>query len=136
MTNKIAYLFMLISPLYLFACASQPQNTIYGNPASQDIEQLPLVIGTTTQQQVQQMFGPPEYVTVDSNGQEVWTYQHHLTGTSRSESNRLFSLILYSHASERRELSQSQSSDMLMIIFNENKVVTDYEASSSTFAAN
>jgi hypothetical protein len=133
--KKIVILLTCIGTLFIGACAYKGHNLPNPNVAPPDSAEMVLVRGVTTQQQVQQNFGLPDYVTRDQQHNEVWTYQRHATISARSSRSQSFTVILYSRSGFNNQASQSQVSDQLMITFDSNKTVIDYDISSSIFSA-
>jgi len=84
--------------------------------------------GKTTQSEVLEIFGPPDLVTHKA-GKDVWTYDKASHEISATEG---YLTILIAGISGGRR-SESSRSVMLMIYFDENDVVMDYNLSAAKF---
>jgi len=95
--------------------------------------QLNLQKGITTQNDVLEVFGPPNIVTRDSAGQEVWTYQRHARIAS-SESTRSYgTIILFGGSSRTSGFEQSSRTMTLIIKFDDEKRVSDFRSRTTSF---
>ena len=133
--KSITILLGCISTLFIVACTPANQNVPRTNVVPPQQAQMVLAEGVTTQQQVQQSFGLPDYVSRDQQDNEVWTYQRHATISAQQANRRGFTVILYTQNSFSNQASQSQTSEQLMITFDVNKTVIGYEVSASLFSA-
>lgn len=133
--KKITIILTGMGALFITACAYKGHQLPDPNVLAPESAEMVLVTGVTTQQQVQQNFGLPDYVTEDQQGNEVWTYQRHVTVSARNSRSQSFTVILYTRNGINNQASQSQVSDQLMITFDSNKTVTDYDIASSIFSA-
>jgi outer membrane protein assembly factor BamE (lipoprotein component of BamABCDE complex) len=95
--------------------------------------QLTLKKGETTQNEVLEVFGPPNIVTYDADGQEVWTYQRHATVSSSQSSSAYGTIILIGGSSRTSGFEQSSRTMTLIIKFDEDKKVSDFRSRASTF---
>lgn len=78
--------FLLFSlPVLLIAslsgCAVPPETKPSPSPLTHGNVQMTLKNGITTQNEVLEAFGPPNIMTLDGSGNEVWTYQKQATVT-------------------------------------------------------
>jgi hypothetical protein len=80
--------------------------------------------GRTTQQEVLEVFGPPDILT-RKDGREVWTYDK--TTLQIEESSGYFTVILA--GLESQTIKSSSRSSMVIIYFDEQEVVADYRLS-------
>lgn len=133
--KSITIVISCISVLVIGACTPTNHNVPTTNVASPQEARLILAEGVTTQQQVQQSFGLPDYVTTDQQGHEIWTYQRHFTISAQQANQKAFTVILYTRSSLSSQASQSQASESLMITFDANKTVVAYEVAASLFTA-
>ncbi len=84
--------------------------------------------GVTTQQEVLEIFGPPNLIT-SNNGRDVWTYDK--MSRNFSDSGGYLTIFLAGWSGHR---SQSSSrSAMLMVYFDDHDVVKDYRLHVSQF---
>lgn len=108
--------------------AAEPSNPLTsGNVA------LRLEIGKTTQAEVLEAFGAPNIVTQDGGRQEVWSYQRHATVTKGKESGGYFSIVLAGAKATKSEQSITQRSMTLIIKFDADDVVSDFNSRASEF---
>ncbi len=91
--------------------------------------QLSLKNGVTTQAEVLEKFGAPNIATVDAQGREVWTYQKHAT-VSRQAGGYATILIAGGGTSG---FEQSSKTMTLIIKFNSDKVVSDFNSMYTSF---
>ena len=91
--------------------------------------QLHLKKGETTQAEVLEKFGSPNITTIDGQGQEVWTYQRHAT-VSKSSSGYATIVIIGGSTSGFEQSSRTMT---LIIKFNSQKVVSDFNSMYSSF---
>jgi len=113
--------------LLLASCASMPPPV--NSSLTHGQVQLTLVKGVTTQTQVIEAFGAPNVTSLDAQGHEVWTYQRHATASRGSSAYG--TLILMGGSVGGFE--QSSKSMTLIIKFNSNKVVSDFNSLHSSF---
>ncbi|HEU5071509.1 MAG TPA: hypothetical protein VFV96_13990 [Verrucomicrobiae bacterium] len=118
--------------LFLFGCSvpSPHTDSIEKNSAyTHGNVQLSLKKGVTTQAEVLEKFGAPNIATIDGEGREVWTYQKHAT-VSR-EAGGYATVILFGGGTSGFE--QSSKTMTLIIKFDSNKVVSDFNSMYSSF---
>lgn len=98
--------------------------------------QLTLRKDQTTQAEVLEAFGAPNLVTVNSEGEEVWTYQRNATVANASSSSAYGTVILFGGSSRTSGFEQSSRSMTLIIRFREAggiKRVSSFDSRSSSF---
>jgi len=107
--------------------------------------QLTLSVGTTTQLEVIEGFGAPNITTVDGQGREVWIYRRHATVTQSKTKSNSFGIFLgagggnvaggggLGQSNSTSGFEQSSRSMVLIIKFNEAKIVSDFRSRSSSF---
>jgi len=107
--------------------------------------QMNLKVGTTTQAQIIEAFGGPNITTIDGSGQEMWVYDRHATVSYDKTSG--FSIGLFGggggggaaglgglgFSNKKSRSSQSSRAMTLVIKFDANKVVSDFQSRSSSF---
>ncbi len=91
--------------------------------------QLYLKKGVTIQAEVLEKFGAPNVATIDSQGNEVWTYQKHAT-VSREAGGYATILILGGGTSG---FEQSSKTMTLIIKFDSQKTVSDFKSMYTSF---
>lgn len=98
--------------------------------------QLTLKKNETTQTDVVTTFGAPNLVTLNADGDEVWTYQRHATVTSATRSSAYGTVILFGASSSSAGLEQASRTMTLIIKFKDiqgTKRVSDFQSRSSSF---
>lgn len=95
--------------------------------------QTKIAVGVTSQNQILAVFGAPNITTLDGSGREVWTYQRAATATQSSTGGNYWTIILAGGGGSSSGLEQSSRMTTLIIKFDENKVVHDFNSRSSTF---
>lgn len=98
--------------------------------------QITLKKDITTQTEVLEVFGSPNLVTLNSAGEEVWTYQKHATVSAASSSSAYGTIILFGGSTRTSGLEQSTRTMTLIIKFKERngvKTVSDFSSRSSSF---
>ena len=88
-----------------------------------------IVKGETSQNDMLEVFGPPNIITRNKSGNEVWTYDK--VSIDTSSSGAYGTLIVVGAGSENT--SASTRTFILMIEFDENETVKDYSYRSSAF---
>ena len=92
-----------------------------------------LKVGVTTQAQILESFGAPNITTVDSSGQEVWTYQRAAQDQSSGSQAGGFGILIAGLLSSQQRASSSSRMMTIIIKFDKNKVVSDFRSRSSNF---
>ena len=131
MKNKYLLLLILFCGLIcLSGCFENQQNTpaTASNLTVGEVKRQ-VVKGTTSQNDVLQLFGAPNMVTKDKDGNEVWSYNKMSYQTNTSASSG--TLILFG-ASQAMSSSATKSFD-LYITFNSKNVVKDYNMVYSSY---
>ena len=115
------------------------------NTLTHGMVQMTLRVGETTQTDVLETFGGPNVTSIDASGQEVWVYDRHATVTSDSTGGFHIGLGigaggdgvggggLLGFGKKKSNSSSSSRTMMLIIKFDENKVVSDFRSRSSSF---
>ena len=120
-------LFLLCISLLLSGCATvQPVEKSRLTPGMVKKE---IIKGVTTQNEIVEVFGPPNIITKNKSDNEVWTYDKVSVESSWSEN---FGSIIIAGISGGRT-SASSRTFTLMIEFDDNGVVKDYSYRSSAF---
>ena len=85
--------------------------------------------GQTTQNEILEIFGPPNIITKNKSGNEVWTYDKVSIESGASEIHG--TLLIVGGAGGRS--STSARTFTLMIEFDDNNIVRDFSYRSSAF---
>ena len=125
--KKYIALFLLSSLLVLSGCASvQPIEKANLTPG---MAKTKIIKGQTTQNEIIQVFGPPNIVTKNKSGNEVWTYDKVSVETGTSD---VYGTLLIVGGAGSRS-STSTRTFTLMIEFDEKDIVKDFSYRSSAF---
>ena len=115
------------------------------NTLTHGMVQMNVKVGATTQAQIIDSFGGPNITTIDGSGQEMWVYDRHATVSYDKASG--FSIGLFGggggggaaglgglgFSNRKSKSSQSSRAMTLIIKFDANKVVSDFQSRSSSF---
>ena len=124
-----------VAAISLPGCA-QTETTSEPAPNSQLTHgnvQLNIQAGKTSQMEVLEKFGPPNITSIDSSGNEVWTYQRQATVQRSSSANNYWTVVLVGGSTRTSGFEQTQRTATLLIKFDSNKVVSDFRSRTSEF---
>lgn len=131
---------MAILTMGLSGCVAttgpKPQSPSEANRLTTGQVQLTLKKNETTQTDVVATFGAPNLVTLNADGDEVWTYQRHATVTNATSSSAYGTVILFGASSSSAGLEQASRTMTLIIKFKDIqgvKRVSDFQSRSSSF---
>lgn len=125
---------MLAVMVATLAGCSKPQPvTTRNSELTHGNVQMNLKVGESTQTDVLEVFGAPNITSIDSTGQEVWTYQRHATVTQSSSRSGYWTIVLAGGGRSSSGYEQTSRTMTLMIKFDENKVVSDFKSRASNF---
>lgn len=125
----------LLGCLLLAACATsntQPVTTRNSELTHGNV-QLNLKVGETTQTQVLETFGAPNITSIDSSGQEVWTYQRAAQVSQSSTSANYWTIILAGQSNTEAGFESTSRTITLIIKFDDRDVVSDFRSRTSNF---
>jgi hypothetical protein len=118
---------ILAGVLLVSGCASvQPAQKSNLTPG---MAKSKIIKGQTTQNDILEIFGPPNIVTRNKSGNEVWTYDKVSVETGTSDVYG--TLLIVGGAGSRT--STSSRTFTLMIDFDDTNVVNDFSYRSSSF---
>ncbi len=106
--------------VFLAGCATSNEASIEPSERSRltiGQVQMALKSNETNQAEVLEAFGAPNLVTVNSEGEEVWTYQHNATLANSSSSNILGTIIVLGGTKNISGFEQSSRTMTLIIKF-------------------
>lgn len=130
-------LIALVIGVFLFSGCATTQSVESANtkpsPFTHGNVQLTIKKGITTQAELLENFGPPNIATIDSSGNEIWTYQKHATVAKSSESNAYGTIILFGVSGGTSGFEQSSRTMTLIIKFDETKKVSDFKSMTTSF---
>lgn len=136
--KKSVWVAMLAS-VFLYGCVAPPQSEPKNeskNTLTSGQVQITLKKDVTTQEEVLEAFGAPNLVTLNSAGEEVWTYQRNATVVNATSSSAYGTVILFGGSTRTSGLERSSRSMTLIIKFKESggiKRVSDFSSRSSSF---
>ena len=138
MKSSISIAILIVSSVMVTGCAVPVENAepTEKNRLTTGQVQLTLKKNETTQTEVLEAFGAPNLVTINSEGEEVWTYQRAATVTSGSSSSSYGTIILFGGSTRTSGLEQSSRTMTLIIKFKElngAKRVVSFDSRSSSF---
>ncbi len=125
---------LLLGLLALSGCVTTPEPLSNRNsPLTQGNVQMNVQPGITTKAQILETFGAPNVTTRDGQGQEVWTYQRQAQ-VSQQSSQKGHWTVLFAGNSKNASGFESSSRMMTLIIkFDSNDVVSDFNSRASNF---
>lgn len=132
----IRKLLVLMAASTLAGCASPPssiESTAPNSPFTHGNVQLTLKKGVTTQAEVVETFGAPNVATVDSDGNEVWTYQKNATVSRTNENSAYGTVILFGGRSSSSGFEQSSRTMTMILKFDASKKVIDFKSMTTSF---
>ena len=115
------------------------------NKLTTGMVQMTVKVGVTTQADVIETFGAPNISTIDGSGREMWVYDRHATVSYDKSSGFSIGLLLGGGGDgvggggglgfgTRKSKSEQSSRTMTLILkFDANKVVSDFQSRSSSF---
>jgi len=134
MTIKRIFIFMAL--FSLVGCASNlssKENAAPNSPFTHGNVQLTLKKGVTSQAEVLETFGAPNVATVDSEGNEVWTYQKNATVSTSRDSAAYGTVILAGGRTSTSGFEQSSRTMTLILKFDATKKVIDFRSMTTSF---
>jgi len=126
--NKYIGVFCVILSLLLFGCVTNREPVQQAN-LTPGMAKTKIIKGQTSQDEILKVFGPPNIVTKNKSGNEVWTYDKVSVESSASE---VYGTILIAGIGSGRS-STSARTFTLMIEFNDKDIVNDYSYRASVF---
>ena len=132
----IRKLLVLLLASTLAGCASSPssmESTAPNSPFTHGNVQLTLKKGVTTQAEVLETFGAPNVATIDSEGNEVWTYQKNATVSKANVNSAYGTVILFGGSSSSSGFEQSSRTMTMILKFDASKKVIDFKSMTTSF---
>lgn len=132
----IKKILIFVAASVLVGCASIPpstESTAPNSPFTHGNVQLTLKKGVTTQAEVLETFGAPNVATVDSAGNEVWTYQKNATVSTSRDSTAYGTVILAGVRTSTSGFEQSSRTMTLILKFDALKKVIDFKSMTTSF---
>ena len=127
-------IFPSIVALLFFGCMSVPQPVSDRNSQlTQGNVQLSVQVGKTTKAQILESFGSPNITTRDGRGREVWTYQRSAQVSQSSSRTGYWTVFLGGQSGSNSGFQSSSRMITLIIKFNKNDVVSDFNSRTSNF---
>ena len=123
------YLIFVLGVLFLLSGCASTTEPVQKSNLTPGMAKTKIIKGQTIQKEILDVFGPPNIVTKNKSGNEVWTYDR--VSVESSASDAYGTIIIAGVASGRA--STSTRTFTLMIEFDEKDVVKDYSYRSSAF---
>jgi outer membrane protein assembly factor BamE (lipoprotein component of BamABCDE complex) len=125
---------LILSLVALSGCITAPEPLSSRNSQlTQGNVQMNVQPGVTTKAQILDTFGAPNVTTRDGQGKEVWTYQRQAQ-VSQQSSQEGYWTILFAGKSKNASGFETSSRMMTLIIkFDSNDVVSDFNSRASNF---
>lgn len=134
---------LIICTSFLFGCihSSSVSNTPLQSSQKSNLTpgmvQTKIVKCVTTKNEILGIFGPPNIITKNKSGKEVWTYERQsVTSTSRGSATEAYGTIGIAGVGGSRTGSSQETSTStftLMITFAEDDIVENYSMMSTIF---
>jgi outer membrane protein assembly factor BamE (lipoprotein component of BamABCDE complex) len=124
----------LIILVFVTGCVTAPNPlTKKNSELTQGMVQMNLEVGKTSKAEVLETFGAPNITTRDGNGEEVWTYQRQAQASQSSSQSGYWTIILAGKSSRASGFETSSRMITLIIKFNNQDIVTDFNSRESNF---
>jgi len=125
---------IIFAAMFLAGCVSNNQPLATKNsPLTQGNVQLSIQTGSTTKADVLQNFGAPNITTRDGSGREVWTYQRVAQVAQSSSRSGYWTILLAGESGSSSGFETSSRTITLIIKFDANDVVSDFNSRTSNF---
>lgn len=93
-----------------------------------------VIKGKTTQNEILSLFGAPNIITTNAQGNEVWSYNKSSYQSETENKESAWALLLFGGSSKSSVLSNASTTSMdFIIIFDSKEIVEDYKVISSAF---
>ena len=132
----IRKILVLVAASTLAGCATNATNmesTAPNSPFTHGNVQLTLKNGVTTQAEVLEKFGAPNVATIDSEGNEVWTYQKNATVSKANVNSAYGTVILFGGSSTSSGFEQSSRTMTMILKFDASKKIIDFRSMTTSF---
>lgn len=103
------------------------------SPLTQGNVQLVIKSGVTTKAQILEAFGAANVTTRDADGREVWTYQRSGQATESASQSGGWTILLAGQSGSSSGFQSSSRMMTLIIKFNSEDIVYDFNSRSSNF---
>ncbi len=124
-----SFVSLVLISILNFSCTPKQTQPVQKSNLTAGTVKREIVKGKTIQADVLKLFGSPNLMTMDSDGNEVWNYNRmSYTTTSGSDGG---SLIFWSGSKAMRS-STTQSFD-LIIVFDKSQIIKDYRVISAAY---
>lgn len=124
---------LLLSIVLLTGCTTMKPVDTRNSSLTHGNVQMKIKVGETTQTQILEAFGAPNITTIDGSGKEVWTYQRAATASQSSANSNYWTVLLIGGTSEASGFSSTSRMITLIIKFNDQKIVSDFNSRTSNF---
>jgi len=127
------YAAALCAMLVISGCTVDMSEKDKNSPYTAGNVQMTIKQGITTQAEVLEKFGAPNLVTIDSSGDDVWTYQKYATVSREAHAGGYATIVLLGYEKGSSGFEQSQKTMTLIIKFGQDKKVKDFKCMKSNF---
>jgi len=125
---------LAVGLIFIAGCVSSPEPLSDRNsPLTQGNVQMTIQPGATTKAQVLETFGAPNVTTRDGEGKEVWTYQRQAQVSQQSSREGYWTVVFFGRRSSASGFESSSRMMTLIIKFDSNDVVSDFNSRSANF---
>ncbi len=123
-----------IAIIGLAGCVPPPLESLQSkSDLTQGNVQLNLVVGETNKTEVLEKFGAPNITTRDGAGREVWTYQRAAQVNQSSSKSGGWTVIFAGQSGSSSGFESSSRMITLIIKFDSNDVLVDFNSRTSSF---
>lgn len=129
----ISFISIAVLSLVLAGCATQQPQGPSNNPYTQGNVSLTLKKGITTGAEVAKVFGAPNIVTQDGNGNQVWIYQKDNVTVQSGGTSGYFTILIAGVNTGHSTYQQSSRTMTLTIYFNKRGRVRDFKSMTTSF---
>tara|TARA_Y100000031_G_C8211835_1_gene381384 strand:- start:1028 stop:1435 length:408 start_codon:yes stop_codon:yes gene_type:complete len=124
----------IFASVVLIGCITTPKPiTDRNSQLTQGNVQLSIKVGITTKAEVIESFGSPNITTRDGSGKEVWTYQRSAQVAQSSSKSGYWTVLLAGQSGESSGFESSSRMITLIIKFDSNDIVSDFNSRTSNF---
>ena len=128
MSKKILQYFLFILACFFLMGCEASQTTQKSNLTAGMAKQK-IIKGVTSQDELLEVFGAPNIITKNKSGNEVWTYDK--VSTDKSFEDGYWNVVI--NRTSKGQSSTTAKTFTLMIEFDTNDVVKDFNYKSSSF---
>ena len=125
--------YVLLPGILITGCTTMKPVDTRNSSLTHGNVQMSVKVGETKQTQILEPFGAPNITTIDGSGKEVWTYQRAATAAQSSANSNYWTVLLLGGTHEASGFSSTSRMITLIIKFNDQKIVSDFNSRTSNF---